>query len=200
MSQLPLPSPPPHRLGNPFVLPSPGFTGNRWVYRSSHIRTIQTQFATSFNFKRPAYHHRGSVTHDTNCVISSTAAAYLRTLKAKGATTRLSSPRPLVPLYSMAQLVVPISILVVAVGLVIHILTRRSPKHYNFPPGPKPLPLIGNIHQVPKTHPWLKYTEWAKQYGMTLPEPPQSSCLSVPYRRYCLLQSSRQKYLRLEFS
>jgi len=75
-------------------------------------------------------------------------------------------------------LTVPITILVV--GLVLHIFKRRFSKHDNFPPGPKPLPLIGNTHQVPKTHPWLKYTEWAEQYGMAEPEAPRSSCLNLP--------------------
>ena len=59
---------------------------------------------------------------------------------------------------------VPITLL--AVGLALLLLKRQFSKRYNLPPGPKPLPLIGNMHQVPKTHPWLKYTEWAKQYGM----------------------------------
>ena len=54
----------------------------------------------------------------------------------------------------------------IVVGLVLLVLRRQFSKCYNFPPGPKPLPFIGNLHQVPKTHPWLKYTEWAKQYGI----------------------------------
>lgn len=33
------------------------------------------------------------------------------------------------------------------------------------PPGPTPLPLIGNLHQIPKQGQWLKFTEWGKEYG-----------------------------------
>jgi cytochrome P450 len=33
------------------------------------------------------------------------------------------------------------------------------------PPGPKPLPLIGNIHQLPTSYAWKTYDEWAKLYG-----------------------------------
>ena len=35
----------------------------------------------------------------------------------------------------------------------------------NVPPGPRPLPLIGNIHQIPMDDQEEVYTEWAKQYG-----------------------------------
>lgn len=34
------------------------------------------------------------------------------------------------------------------------------------PPGPRPLPLLGNIHQLPKDHPQMAFAEWGKKYGM----------------------------------
>ncbi|KAL4932108.1 cytochrome P450 [Aspergillus undulatus] len=33
------------------------------------------------------------------------------------------------------------------------------------PPGPPPLPLIGNKLQLPSTQPWIKFREWSEQYG-----------------------------------
>lgn len=33
------------------------------------------------------------------------------------------------------------------------------------PPGPPPLPIVGNVLHMPKEQPWLKYADWAKQYG-----------------------------------
>lgn len=53
-------------------------------------------------------------------------------------------------------------------GLLIamYILTRRkSASSLLLPPGPKPLPIIGNVHQAPKSHGWRTYREWSKKYG-----------------------------------
>ncbi|KAG2036259.1 cytochrome P450 [Suillus americanus] len=33
------------------------------------------------------------------------------------------------------------------------------------PPGPRPMPIIGNIRGIDINAPWLAYTEWGKQYG-----------------------------------
>ncbi|ESK84364.1 cytochrome p450 [Moniliophthora roreri MCA 2997] len=33
------------------------------------------------------------------------------------------------------------------------------------PPGPKPLPIIGNALDMPKDYPWRTFAEWCKQYG-----------------------------------
>lgn len=39
--------------------------------------------------------------------------------------------------------------------------TRRAP----LPPGPKRLPIIGNVLDMPRTYPWLTYMQWAATYG-----------------------------------
>ena len=33
------------------------------------------------------------------------------------------------------------------------------------PPGPRPLPVLGNLLDIPKRHPWRGYKEYSKQYG-----------------------------------
>ncbi|KAK5630319.1 hypothetical protein RRF57_006034 [Xylaria bambusicola] len=34
-----------------------------------------------------------------------------------------------------------------------------------YPPGPPTIPLIGNLHQIPKSKRHLQFEKWAKQYG-----------------------------------
>jgi hypothetical protein len=35
-----------------------------------------------------------------------------------------------------------------------------------YPPGPRPLPLIGNLMDIPREFSWLTYTQLSKKYGM----------------------------------
>ncbi|GJJ15250.1 hypothetical protein Clacol_009526 [Clathrus columnatus] len=41
----------------------------------------------------------------------------------------------------------------------------KKPHPAPFPPGPKGLPLIANLKDMPKSQPWTAYTEWAEKYG-----------------------------------
>jgi hypothetical protein len=36
-----------------------------------------------------------------------------------------------------------------------------------YPPGPRPLPVIGNLIDIPKEFSWLTYTHLSKKYGMS---------------------------------
>ncbi|KAM0470198.1 hypothetical protein ACHAPX_010084 [Trichoderma viride] len=41
----------------------------------------------------------------------------------------------------------------------------RIPPGAKLPRGPKGVPILGNLPQVPLTHSWLKFKQWADQYG-----------------------------------
>ncbi|KAF8165778.1 cytochrome P450 [Crassisporium funariophilum] len=42
---------------------------------------------------------------------------------------------------------------------------QRRLKGFTVPPGPKQAFLTGNLHQLPRSEPWLKFTSWSKVYG-----------------------------------
>jgi cytochrome P450 len=47
--------------------------------------------------------------------------------------------------------------------LIIFLYVKRQ--RLPLPPGPPPIPIIGNLHQIPKQNPWRTYQEWHKKYG-----------------------------------
>ena len=45
---------------------------------------------------------------------------------------------------------------------IVYVLRR---KRYRFPPGPKGLPIVGNIWDIPSAHEYLQYEQWSREYG-----------------------------------
>lgn len=52
--------------------------------------------------------------------------------------------------------------LILSVLLVRRYITRRG---VLLPPGPKGLPVIGNVLQVPKDFAWLQFAKWGEEFG-----------------------------------
>jgi hypothetical protein len=55
---------------------------------------------------------------------------------------------------------VPTFVAICAFFFGLSLLRRR-----NLPPGPRRLPIIGNVHQIPVHTPWETFGQWSKIYG-----------------------------------
>lgn len=54
--------------------------------------------------------------------------------------------------------------------LLLGVFVGYSIRHFRrlpFPPGPKPLPIIGNPYDVPNDPQWEGYNQLSKKYGMS---------------------------------
>lgn len=76
----------------------------------------------------------------------------------------LSSNRPLM-MEGVLLYILSVSLL----AIVFHPLIRKLFKHSSnvpYPPGPKPLPIIGNLYDIPTDPLWVGYSHLAQKYGM----------------------------------
>jgi len=55
--------------------------------------------------------------------------------------------------------------IVVLLVLLAKLVNKRTASQLLYPPGPKPLPFVGNLFDIPRKNDWLVYQEWAKTYG-----------------------------------
>ena len=94
----------------------------------------------------------------------------------------------LAPVSSATSLLV-VFFLPVLVYLQSAINWRRRSQGRPLPPGPKALPLVGNIHNAPKFRPWEGYRDLCTQYGECSLQPAMEPRAHIPIAQATLSTS-----------
>jgi hypothetical protein len=68
---------------------------------------------------------------------------------------------PMTLLLSIHSVATPLFLASLAIYFLRQLTWKKEPSVQS-PPGPRPLPLIGNMHQIPRTKPHLTWNEWGK--------------------------------------
>jgi hypothetical protein len=71
----------------------------------------------------------------------------------------------IMPVVSL-MLALDILVFVISIAAFFAIRDYQRRRGLPYPPGPRPLPLIGNLLDVPKESSWLAYTQLSKKHGM----------------------------------
>lgn len=53
----------------------------------------------------------------------------------------------------------------ICIFLAVHRVRRKSSSNLSFPPGPKGLPVLGNLLDINGSQPWVSFTQWASTRG-----------------------------------